>query len=95
MNEQQEDYVTLKWGTLKSWRITSEEGMLMIEKYFELGNSASAIMVKDTQEQKELICQLIDTVPGDIYLEWEGEYVSKQDAKNYIMQYGKKKEQPA
>lgn len=84
-----DEYIDLKWGTLKSWRITSEEGRALLEKYFGLGSSLSAAMQHDTDEQKEIICKLIDLVPGEIYLDWNGEYASKEDAKKYIMEYGK------
>jgi len=47
------------------------------------------MMQKDTERQKEILCEVIDIVPGKIYLEWDGEYVSKKKAKEYIMNYGK------
>ena len=37
------DYIVLKWGTLKSWKITSKEGKKLLEKYCKLGNCISAI----------------------------------------------------
>ena len=58
-----QDFVTLKWGTMKSWNISSEKGKELLKKYYGLGCSISAAMQKDTPEQKELICQMIDTVP--------------------------------
>jgi hypothetical protein len=86
---QKEDYITLKWGTLKSWSFNNPKGVELIKKYFELGSSASAMLQKDTKEQKRLICEMIDLVPGDIYLDWDGEYVSKEKAKQYVINYGK------
>ncbi len=48
----------------------------------------------DTPRQKEIICELIDLCEGDtIYLEWDGENTSKEDAKKYVMNYGKEKNQ--
>ena len=85
-----QDYVTLKWGTLKSWRLTSEKGRELTEKYYKLGVSLSAMAQQDTPEQKQVICEMIDIVPGDIYLDWDGKYISKEDAKKYVMGYGKK-----
>ena len=82
------DYVTLKWGTLKSWNLTSEKGIELLKKYCEIGSSFSAMSQRDTPEQKVLICEMIDTVQGEIYLDWDGEYVSKEDAKKYVMEYG-------
>lgn len=86
----EQDFITLKWGTLKSWRLTSEKGKELLKKYSELGTSLGAMTQKDTPEQKELICQMIDTVPGDIYLDWDDIDVSKEEAKKYVMNYGKK-----
>ena len=51
----------------------------------------SAMMQRDTPEQKEIICKLIDLMPGEIYLAWDGKYVSKDDAKQYVLNYGQKK----
>lgn len=81
------DYVTLKWGTLKSWNITTDEGKKLLHRYFVIGSSLSAMAQRDTTEQKEIICKLIDLVPGEIYLEWDDGYVSKDYAKKYVMEY--------
>ena len=87
-----EDYITLKWGTLKAWKLTSKKGMGLLKRYEESGSCMSGMGQQDTSEQKELICEMIDIVPGDIYLSWDGEYVSKDKAKAYVMEYGKKAE---
>lgn len=84
------DSLSLKWGTLKSWNIHSETGRALLRRYCELGASMSAMAQRDTPEQKEIICQLIDGCEGEIYLEWDGEYVSKEKAKEYVRNYGKK-----
>ena len=85
-----ENYLTLKWGTLKSWDIEGNEAAIKIMKrYNEIGSCASAMMQEATPEQKELICQLIDLMPGDIHLDWDNVEVSKEDAKKYVMEYGK------
>lgn len=82
------DYLTLKWGTLKAWNLTSAKGQELLRKWFELGSSASAMMQRDTPEQKELICQMIDECgANEIYLDWDGKYVSKAEAKRYVMEY--------
>ena len=88
--ETEQDYITLKWGTLKSWNVKSAEGKALLEKYGELGYSMSVMGQHDTPEQKEIICKLIDLMPGEIYLDWADEYVSKEDAKKYVMEYGTK-----
>lgn len=88
---EEKEYITLKWGTLKSWNIESEEGQSLLKKYGELGYSMSAMFQDDSLDQKKIICELIDLVPGKIYLDWEGKYVSKTVAKKYVMNYGKDK----
>jgi hypothetical protein len=89
--ETKADSITLKWGTLKSWDIHSDAGMALLKRYHEIGCSASAMAQQDTPEQKEIICQLIDNCAGDtIYLDWDGEEVSKEKAKEYVRNYGKR-----
>lgn len=89
--EKQENCLTLKWGTLKSWRFTSESGKKLLNEYCEIGASFGAMMQHDTERQKEIICELIDLCDGDtVYLEWDGKDVPKHEAKHYVMNYGKK-----
>ena len=82
-----EDYLSLKWGTLKAWNMTSERGQALVDRYFALGSSPSAMCQCDTPEQKELICQMIDECGAEtIHLDWDGTDVSKEAAKLYIME---------
>jgi len=86
------DYMTLKWGTLKAWRLTSDKGRELLQRYYELGACVSCALQKDTPEQKELVCQMIDECNADtIYLDWEGKWVSKEEAKRYVRGYGAEK----
>lgn len=91
--ENQPNYVTLKWGTLKSWDFTgSEKGIKLLKEYAKDGISYGGMTQNDTPRQKEIICELIDLCTDDtIYLEWDDEYVSKQKAKDYVMNYNKKR----
>ena len=88
-----EIYLTLKWGTLKSCNFNdSVRGMELMNEYRKIGSSLSAAYQNDTPRQKEIICELIDLCDGDtIYLEWDAVNVSKQEAKDYVMNYGKMK----
>tara|TARA_B110001450_G_scaffold87799_1_gene83562 strand:+ start:308 stop:586 length:279 start_codon:yes stop_codon:yes gene_type:complete len=90
METKTENYLTLKWGTLKSLDFTgSEKGKKLLKEYYEIGSSFSAMAQKDTQRQKEIICELIDLCDGDtIYLEWDDEDVTKNKAKEYVLNYG-------
>lgn len=88
---QKPPYLELKWGTLKSWCFKGcPEAQKLLKRYDEIGSCISAALQHDTPEQKELICQMIDLMPGKIYLCWDGKYVSKKAAKAYVMGYGKK-----
>lgn len=85
----QKDYLSLKWGTLKAWKLHSEKGRQILKKYFDLGSSYSSMCQHDTPEQKDLICQMIDECNAEmIYLDWDGVDVSKDDAKKYVREYG-------
>ena len=82
------DRLTLKWGTLKSWNFESPEAKELFEKWCNLGVSISCACQENTDEQKKIICQLIDLMPDKkIYLEWNDEFVSKKKAKEYVMSY--------
>lgn len=82
------DFIGLKFGTLKEWNVHSEECISLVKEYFNQGVSASLISQHDTEEQKELLCKLIDTCNAEtIYLDWNDTHVSKQEAKKYIREY--------
>lgn len=82
--------LTLKWGTLKRWEFESPESIKLLEEYNKLGSSMSAMCQKDTLRQKEIICELINNGKfKEVYLDWDGKYVSKEEAKEYVMNYGK------
>jgi len=83
--------LTLKWGTLKAWDFTgSEKGVELLKEYNNIGSSMSALMQKDTPRQKEIICELIDLCdnPEGIFLDWDGVYTTKEEAKKYVLSYG-------
>jgi len=82
------DYLLLKWGTLKAWQLSGKYAEDLLAEYFELGVSWSAMRQNDTERQKEIICELIDLVDGEIQLDWTGEIVTKEQAKKYVMEHG-------
>jgi hypothetical protein len=76
---------------LKAWNLTSPKGQELLRKYHSLGSAAGAMQQHDTPEQKDLICQMIDEcTAAEIFLDWDGKYVSKEEAKTYVMGYGTK-----
>jgi hypothetical protein len=94
MSASREDHLSLKWGTLKSWCLGTPKGHELLEEYFAIGGSDSAMLQRDTPRQKELICQMIDECRAPtIYLDWDGKEVSKDEAKRYVMEYAAKEQQ--
>lgn len=86
-----QDFLSLKWGTLKAWNIHSEKGRDLLRRYSEIGCSISVMTQRDTPEQVDLICQLIDECNAPtIHLDWDGIEVSKEEAKKYVREYPRK-----
>ena len=83
--------LTLKWGTLKAWHLESEASMAALRKYREVGPvSMSAMAQHDNDAQKDAVCELIDAVDCEtIYLDWDNEQVSKDEAKDYVRNYAR------
>ena len=85
-----EDKIVLKWGTLKGWKLEKPDSFALLKQYFELGKvSISSMMQKDTSEQKDVLCKLIQQHDGFIYLDWDGKYITKDEALDYILNHGK------
>lgn len=81
----EEEYLTLKWRTLKSWKF-GEWSKPLFEEYNKIGSSMYAMCQKDTPRQKEIICELIDKGNFEtVYLDWDGKDVSKEEAKKYVL----------
>lgn len=80
--------LTLKWGTIKGWDVKTDEAKAAIQKWVDGGSSMSAMMQRDTPEQKQAILDVIDLM-DEIYLDWDNRYVSREEAKEYIVNYGK------
>ena len=80
--------LTLKWGTVKAWEVN--EGSPASEalgRWLSGGVSYSAMAQRNTDEQKVAICDAIDAVDGEIWNDWDGVIMSREDAKKYIMEY--------
>lgn len=84
------EYLTLKWGTMKGWKLESEASRAAGQAYLDAGpQSMSAIMQHDSDEQKLALCALIDVVDGPIKNDWEGTTMTRDQAKKYVMDYDK------
>lgn len=79
----------LKWGTLKGWDLTHEATKAAAQRYADFGMSMGAAQQRDTPEQKEALCALIDVLDGTIHNDWSGEEMTKDEAKAYVRDYGK------
>jgi hypothetical protein len=82
------EYLRLKWGTLKGWNLETEASLAAAREYEQIGtHSMSAMSQRDTPEQKQALCKLIDAIDGPITNDWSGERLSKDEAKRYVMEY--------
>lgn len=79
-----DDYILLKWGTLKGWELHSEKGIKLSDEYIALGRSMGAMSQEDNSRQKQIILEMIDECNGSIQSDWSGEFFTKQGAKEYL-----------
>lgn len=88
-----EQYLLLKWG---SWKAYNLEGNAKAKEAMDRYNADpvefSDMTQHDTPEQKQALCEVIDALPDDakISSDWSGERFTKDEAKAYVMEYGKK-----
>lgn len=78
--------LTLKWGSVKAWKLDTPEAQAAIQKWADGGVPTSAIMHRDTPEQKQALIEAIDQM-DEIWLAWEGKKVSREEAKEYVRNY--------
>jgi len=84
------DYILLKWGTLKGYRVADNPAAQgLIKQYMALGASASTMHQMDTPEQKLILCQLFEVHQGPIINDWSGEEMTVEQASSYVLEYGK------
>jgi hypothetical protein len=86
------NYIRLKWGTLKAWHVDSPRSQELIGKYLELGASISCMTQEDTPEQKAILCELVAQHEGTITNDWDGAAYTKEQAIDYITNFGKSEE---
>jgi hypothetical protein len=93
LREYHGDFLLLKWGSLKGWRMEhNKRAKKYLQQYMEDGVSMSAMLQKDTDRQTNLILKIIDTFRGPITNDWSGrQYRKKTSAKKYITDYAKEK----
>ena len=60
-----------------------------LDKWIDSRVGLSA-MERQSDEQRALICDVIDAVDGDIYDDYNGGTMTKEAAKEYVLNYGKR-----
>jgi hypothetical protein len=80
--------VTLKWGSLKSWNLETDDAIAAVKKWGDYVVSLSAMCQRDTPEQKQALIDAMDFM-DEIWLDWEDKQVTREEAKEYIRNYGK------
>lgn len=78
----------LKWGTVKGFDGLSEKSQEIMERFFADGMSGGAMYDHPDKRRKEILCELIDQLDGDIQNDWTGEMMTKNEAKKYVTEYG-------
>lgn len=84
-----EEYLLLKWGTLKGWNVgENESARAALGRYAEGPLALGAMQQRDTPDQKDALCDLIDAINGPVENDWTGEQMTKDEAKKYVREYG-------
>lgn len=79
----------LKWGTIKGWDDFTEKSQEIIGRFYEDGMIMSCAADKPDDKRKVILCELIDQLDGTIQNDWSGKMMTKDEAKKYVMEYGK------
>jgi hypothetical protein len=81
----------LKFGALKSWNIDPEGDAAPIMSEY-LDHFLDFRGQVSSPEQREMLCKLIDAVSTETIVgDWDGKLMSKDEAKEYVMNYSKEK----
>lgn len=81
--------LTLKWGSVKGWNGLADKSVEIMERYFADGVPMSAMADKPGPDRQEILCELIDQLDGEIWNDWDGVVMTKDEAKSYVRDYGK------
>jgi hypothetical protein len=84
-----DEYLLLKWGTIKGWGDLrgNQAAVEAWNRYHAEPVSLGVMSQRDTDAQKQALCDLIDAVNGPIENDWSGETMTKDEAKKYVMEY--------
>lgn len=81
----------LKWGTVKDWEDLTDQSIAIMNRYFADGVSMSCAMDHPDDARRAILCELIDQFEGAIHNDWGGVDMTKEQAKKYVTEYGRKK----
>ena len=87
--------LTLKWGTIKGWNncLDGTPFRAAFEEFAAIdGMSMSAMQQGRTDAHKLALCKMIDAVSdagGEVWNDWDGVIMDRDQAKEYVMEYGK------
>jgi hypothetical protein len=81
--------LTLKWGTVKAFNLESQEAIDALQKRADYGESMSAALHEDTPDQQQALIDALEFM-DEIWLDWDGKMVTREEAKEYILGFGKK-----
>jgi hypothetical protein len=86
-----DEHLLLKWGTLKGWDVgDNAAARAALECYHNEPVSYGCAQQHDTSTQKQALCNLIDAINGPITNDWTGDEMTKEAAKEYVRNYGKR-----
>jgi hypothetical protein len=80
--------LTLKWGTVKGWDGLEGETLDILKRYFKDGVPMGCASDKPNEERRKILCELIDKVDGEIWNDWDGVVMTKDEARKYVTDYG-------
>ena len=76
------DELVLKWGTIKQYDLFSEAAKKASDAYQKAPGNYS-LPHKETDEQKKLLCALIDSLNADfVFLSWITNMLLKKELNN-------------
>lgn len=82
------EYLLLKWGTVKGWNDLTDKSVEILCRYYPDGVPMSAMSDRPDKDRREILCELIDQLDGEIQNDWSGETMTKEQAKAYVREYG-------
>lgn len=87
------DFLSLKWWKIKmcKWENQSDEVAKLFDKYYEedekINKTPSLMLHKINQELRNILLEIIEKFDWEIDLNFSGETLNKQQAKDYILHY--------